>query len=122
MFTFPSVFFSKMSILLLYLRIFTIKPHTCTAIYMLMVLNAGTYLPSLVIFPYFCSPRIGESWTAAIAYQCSNKSTVWTQISAALAVALDIFIFILPLPLLRGLQLSPKKKRGVMLTFLTASL
>ena len=79
------------------------------------------YIPNVFLAAYFCAPHVGESWDIASVGDC-NDLAEWYVIQAALIVALDLYIFILPLPTIMQLQMPPRRRRGIMMVFMTAIL
>jgi hypothetical protein len=51
--------------------------------------------------------------------RCKNFD-MWQIVSSSMAVALDVFILVLPMPLLSRLKLNKGKKLGIALMFSTA--
>lgn len=120
MIAWPTLLFAKLSIFLLYLRLFHINRSTRWAIYLGILWTLLTYLPFLVVTPYLCAPHVGEKWTLEVAMRC-NDALDWEIASAAMAVILDTYIFVLPLPILKALPLSRGRKWGLVAVFGTAS-
>lgn len=120
MIAWPALLFAKLSILLLYLRLFNVNRTTRWAIYAGMLWTLLTYLPFLIVTPYLCAPHVGKKWTLDVAVRC-NDAMRWEITSAAMAVVLDTYIFALPLPILKALPLSQGRKWGLGVVFGTAS-
>ncbi|KAG9233259.1 hypothetical protein BJ875DRAFT_426244 [Amylocarpus encephaloides] len=120
MLAYGSLLFTKISILLLYLRIFTIKRIIRQIIYFGIVWSVLTYSPFVVTASWYCAPHVGEEWNMTVALRCRHFD-YWQIASSAMAIMLDVFILVLPMPLLRELQLSKSKKMGVIVVFSTAS-
>jgi hypothetical protein len=70
---------------------------------------------------WYCAPHIGEGWGFSVALRCRNFD-LWQIVSSSMAVALDVFILVLPMPLLGRLKLNSGKKIGIALMFSTAIL
>lgn len=101
-------FSSKAAILLLYFDIFTAHRSMRIAIYFGLVLIVLHSLPGLAIASYYFAPHAGQSWQ-----QLSPNpwgSIVWGLVQGPLCVVLDLYIFILPIPLISKLRL-PRRKR-----------
>lgn len=118
---YSSVLLAKISILLLYLRIFTVKKEVRYMVYGGIVWSIITYGPFFITTTWYCAPHKGEDWGMAVLMRCSGFAD-WQIFVSVMAVILDLFILILPLPLLKRLQLSRNKKIGLMVVFSTASL
>jgi hypothetical protein len=72
---------------------------------------------------YYCAPHAGEQWGLSVGQRCGDKASLkWLVGSAAMSVLLDIYIFILPIPIVLRLNMSGRKRFGVLLIFATASL
>jgi hypothetical protein len=123
MIAWPSLLSTKLSILLLYLRLFEVKRSMRYAIYLGMFWTVLTYLPFLVITPVLCAPHPGKKggWSLEVALRC-NEGVDWDIASAAMAVLLDAYILVLPLPILWTMPLSWGRKWGLVVVFTTASL
>jgi hypothetical protein len=118
-----SLLCTKLSILFLYLRIFEVDRLMKIAIILGMIWTGLTYLPFVVVTPWECAPHIGEKWGKDVAIRCSNTVNVdFFIVSAVMAVILDIYILVLPVPMIRRLSLSWKRKVGLMAVFTTALL
>ncbi|KAI4232756.1 MAG: hypothetical protein LQ349_004798 [Xanthoria aureola] len=113
----PAVGFAKSSILLLYLRIFTVKPSMRYAIYAGLIFTAILYGVHIPLVIGFCSPR-GTS--KIIDFASCAKLTVWGPVQGFLAMILDVYIFILPFPVISQLKLPRGKRLGVYVLFGTA--
>lgn len=104
---------SKISIVCQYLRVFPVPAMQLTCKIMLGVLavyGCWTVLGSV----FMCVPvqffwGVGEG-------SCMNRLAFWFS-NAALNIATDLIIFIMPMPLIRGLQIPKKQKIGLMVLF-----
>ena len=117
---FPTSFLVKLSILLLYRRIFTTKGLWYYSLYIGILLTGLVYLPNIIIGVVFCAPRAGQAWEIQNIH-CADTE-LWFLIQAVLIVLLDIYIFVLPISTLLGLQMSWGRKTGIMMIFATAVL
>ncbi|KAF2843030.1 hypothetical protein M501DRAFT_1021467 [Patellaria atrata CBS 101060] len=117
----PAIFSAKLSILLLYLRIFQIKRSMRVAIYCGIVAAALIYLPNIFVISYFCTAHVGEDWSLVVGLRCGDPRMLWCYVGMAiLSLLLDMYIVLLPVPVVVGLKLSEKGKVGVLLMFFTA--
>ena len=66
-----------------------------------------------------CVRRPGHSWLATASAARCRSTKVRNIIQGGFGVVSDIYIFVLPLPVLWGLHMAPRKKFGVFATFLT---
>lgn len=122
MFLGPAMFFAKSSLLLLYLRIFGPKKSVRYIIYTSLVFIFCLYSVNIPIEAVYCAPSAGKGWTLAeIAPKC-GKTLYLAVVQGPLNVLVDLFIFILPIPVVLGLQMSSRKQLAVLSVFLTGLL
>ncbi|KAF2741690.1 hypothetical protein M011DRAFT_414010 [Sporormia fimetaria CBS 119925] len=119
--TWPSIFLAKISILWLYLHIFQVKKSMRYAVYAGAVWAAFTYFPNVVVAGYWCSAHVGEPWGLNVGLRCSGLHPSRVLIATAtMSIILDIYIFVLPIPVVLGLNLSRPMKFGIPLVFAAA--
>lgn len=110
-----SLTFTKVSILLQYLRIFTIKQFRVfcwTLLGFVAIYSTWTFFGSI----FECMP-VAYFWDKTIkGGHCMNQYAVWFT-NAAVNIVTDFAIIILPMPVLRSLDLPLKQKRALMLVF-----
>lgn len=106
----------KLSILSLYLKMLEVDGPAKWATYLGMVFCVFIYLGKLVVAIIFCLPHSGERWTILILNRC-RESNEWQVVTQVLVVALDLFIFIIPIPVLVRLQMGLRKKLGACSVF-----
>ncbi|KAH8199217.1 hypothetical protein TruAng_006623 [Truncatella angustata] len=108
---------TKVSILLLYLRIFPDKLFR-KQVYVLMGLMAAFCVVFVVTLLTYCVPfdYTWMRWDNQNTGTCINMNAQ-TYVCAALNIALDLIIFFIPIPQLAKLDLTLKKKAGIILTF-----
>lgn len=110
---------AKMSLLLLYIRVF---PRTRTALLskfgICFLLLHGTLYFFLVIFQ--CTP-IAVVWDRSISGKCLTLNTIGYS-GAAASILEDLFILILPIVEIKNLQLGKGKKWNLFLMFSIGSL
>jgi hypothetical protein len=69
------------------------------------------------------APHTDQPWDIRIGSTCDQPATKkWPVTSAAMSLALDIFILVLPIPVVLRLHLNAKRRVGVFLIFFTAVL
>ncbi|KAL6703592.1 hypothetical protein ACN47E_009537 [Coniothyrium glycines] len=106
---------TKISILVQYLRIFPVRRfrQACYAV-LSVVLAAGGWAVFSSIF--ICSP-VAFSWIKDIpGGQCMNQLVIWFT-NAGLNIALDVFILLMPIPVINTLQISRGQKTGLITMF-----
>ena len=119
----PAMFFAKASLLLLYLRIFRPKKSTCYWIYFGLAFTFCLYWINVPFDSYYCAPSPGGSWGDffSISIKC-NKAVYLGLVQGSLSIALDLFILILPIPVVMTLQMSSKKRAGALAVLMTGLL
>lgn len=89
------------------------------AIWIGLTFNFLIYGPGIAVATYYEAPRVGETWLDTL--DGRNMAPLsWWQAQSALVVALDIYIFVLPLPSLMRLQLPTRKRTSVIAVFSVA--
>ncbi|KAL9609745.1 MAG: hypothetical protein Q9167_005515 [Letrouitia subvulpina] len=110
---------TKISILLLYRRIFPIwKLHCVAWIVGIFIFAYSITAVFLAIFP--CHPVQGV-WNPLVKASCNNTNTSVLTI-AIFNVITDVIVLILPIPVVWGLQLPKTRRFQVMAIFLLGSL
>ncbi|KAK4903130.1 hypothetical protein LTR27_000058 [Elasticomyces elasticus] len=109
-----ALFFCKCSILLQYLRIFPQRHFrfACFSLLGLIIVYANWTLWSQV---FFCKP-IAAYWDLAGGGKCLDRGTVWF-VNAGFNIVSDIAVAVLPLPMLRQLNIQRKPKIALMIVF-----
>jgi hypothetical protein len=114
-------FFAKASIFLLYLQLFTIEQSIRIAIWVGLAFNFLIYWPGVAVAVYYETPRTGEVWVDIL----DGRTLIplpWWQAQSALSIVLDLYIFILPLPVLARLKMPIQKRISVIAVFSLALL
>lgn len=117
-----TIFFAKMSLLLLYLRIFSLQKGVRLAVYIgtaaMLIVYFGTVICNLIL----CVPRPGEAWTSKSEVARCEPSRIVGYVQGAFSIISDVYIFILPIPVIWHLHLSKRKRYGVIGVFSTGLL
>ncbi|ROT37822.1 hypothetical protein SODALDRAFT_324317 [Sodiomyces alkalinus F11] len=114
----PMLFFSKVSILILYHRMFRPERWFRICLYITLAILFGAYWMTVPLCFYYCMPHNGEAWDLSILPKCSHLATPGL-VQAGVNIAADIAIFVLPLPIVLKLQLPTSKKIGIAAIFAT---
>lgn len=115
----PSVALPKISILALYLRIFT-NNSVRRACYILIAILIANWIAFLFALTFQCSP-VAFQWDKKIpGGRCSNISAFYKSTSAP-NILTDLVIMVLPIPTIWQLQVSTIRKVGLMFVFLVGS-
>lgn len=117
------VCFTKISILLLYLRIF---PKTVGSLWFrytvwsLIGVCAAANTAFVLSIIFQCDPVVGayKAWDGTVEAKCFNNNAQIIAM-AGINILLDLLVFFLPVPKLVKLEISTRKKIGVCLTFMT---
>lgn len=117
----PCIFFAKISIFLLYFQLFTVNKINRQLIYAGMLFTFLLYWTNVALEPYFCAPHAGQSWEISVGKRCARLTT-WGVVQGIMVVVLDLYIFILPIPIILNLRLPKKQKLSVLIVFMTAAL
>lgn len=118
----PIIFFAKLSVLLLYLRIFVITPGTKTyyIIHFIIWFNMLFYLANVTVEIWACVPR-RKIWQPTLPGHCLNNDAVLIT-GGVVNVVTDWTILSIPFFLIGRLQMPLLKKIGVLAVFATGFL
>jgi hypothetical protein len=109
----------KISVICLYLRIFTMHSARI-ACYSLMIIMAANWVAFIFASTFQCSP-VAYQWDKSIAGGTCFNVLAFYRASSAPNIATDAAILILPIPTVWQLKASMIRKLGLMLVFLTGS-
>ncbi|KAI0902737.1 hypothetical protein F4823DRAFT_406970 [Ustulina deusta] len=113
--------FVKVSVLILYLRIFSVIRWIRITSIIAIILVVGFHLSVSICFAVMCSPSTGDSqldFLAAFISESCNKTRVLVVIQGVGSVVSDLFLLILPLPAVWKLNMPIKRKLAVSSMFL----
>lgn len=85
-----------------------------------ILFTALLYFTNVPVSAILSAPHIGETWASVLTSGRPERALLWGVVQAALAIVLDLFIFILPIPSIMRLNLSSKRKMQLLAVFLTA--
>lgn len=113
------MFFAKSSLLMLYYRLFRAEKlkHTRRLIIFGIASSFIFYSGMTIYIGILCAPKVGHPWDWTIARKCMRGQRFGIVIGAV-NLALDVFLLGLPLPVISSLQLSAKRKTGVLAIFM----
>ncbi|KAK3689097.1 hypothetical protein B0T22DRAFT_377891 [Podospora appendiculata] len=122
----PVLFLSKSAIFLLYRQLFASDAKKLRIpIWVGLISTFLIYFPSIPLSAIFEAPRVGQSWEDFLLEQSTLTGTApliyWGIVQGSLSVAIDLYIFILPLPILAKLRLHRRKKIRLLAVFGTAA-
>ena len=110
-----TIFLTKASILLLYLRAFSPVRRTCIILHIVLWANFAFYFAETVVEVFQCLP-IRKAWSPLLPGHCINEKAVQTS-SAAINTFSDFVILVVPLANVWDLQLSGKGRVGMIMIF-----
>lgn len=117
--------FAKTATLLLFHQLFQISRQLRLAIRAGNAVNSLLYGISIAVLTYYSTPHIGQTWDDVVTEAVLHRDIFafkWSVGQATVGAALDIYIFVLPLPTILGLNLSTRKRIQLMAVFFTAIL
>ncbi|KAL8634261.1 MAG: hypothetical protein Q9228_008145, partial [Teloschistes exilis] len=106
-----------MSILVMYLRVFSVNKRFRYATWATMFFVCGYLLSNFWTQLFGCSPR-SKYWIPDTPGHCINYTKAG-QAYGSMNIASDLLIFILPLPIVWRLQMPLKERLGVLLIFMS---
>lgn len=105
---------TKASILLLYLRIFIIKPFRVVCWVMLGIILS--YMTASVFVSIFQCAPLPRAWDKSIPGTCISITMNWYA-NAGFSIATDVIILLMPMPIIYSLRLQRNQKVGLMVVF-----
>ncbi|KAL9128016.1 MAG: hypothetical protein Q9217_003210 [Psora testacea] len=118
----PTLFFAKSAIFLLYLRIFMVNNTMRYAIWFGLACTFVLYWINIPFESWNCAPRAGQSWGLATVGKTCADNIMFGLVQGVLSVALDLYIFVLPIPIVLGLHMTMKRRLAILSIFGTAIL
>lgn len=119
----PTMIFIKSSVLLLYGKVFSRDRRMKTFIYAGIGYLLITNGVSTILFGALCTPRNGESYLVRYTSpQCVENVDNLGIANGVCNLIADIYLLVLPLPVIWKLHLSTKKKYALIGLFMTGSL
>ncbi|PHH82715.1 hypothetical protein CDD82_5070 [Ophiocordyceps australis] len=123
---FLGLFLAKSATLLLFHQIFTISPRTRLAIRIGMGANLVLYTVCIIILIVYGVPHIGQTWDNLVIENIniadSSWNLYWGVAQAPASMLLDVYILILPLPIVSSIKMSRRSRAQVFGVFLTGLL
>lgn len=74
----------------------------------------------MIVSAVMCGPKVGHPWEFTVAAKCVRISII-AVILGIVNSALDLFLLILPIPVILPMQLSVRKKIGILAIFMVGS-
>lgn len=112
---------AKLSILLLFRQLFAVGRRSRIAIWIGSVAVVLVFVPTFTYQFIIMVPRPGMTWDDVfLSGQSGANVPFWPVVSSALHLMLDLYIVLLPLPIIAKLNWSTKQKLKAALVFSTA--
>ncbi|KAI9755041.1 MAG: hypothetical protein M4579_004444 [Chaenotheca gracillima] len=109
------VFVTKVSILLLFLRIFGPKQILIWSTWILIGVMAAYYLAATLAKVLICTP-IKKQWEPEVPGFCLNTNAIFLT-DCIFSIVSDFYILITPMPLIWNLRMPVRRRLGVMSVF-----
>ncbi|KAL8967267.1 MAG: hypothetical protein Q9197_005523 [Variospora fuerteventurae] len=119
----PIAFCAKLSLFLLYYRLFARHWWIRYLVYFGIGSVAAMYTAGTIVYGYLCLPRPGQSWIeAGLSARCHDQFIMISYVRGPFNLLSDLYLLLLPLPAVWQLHLPLRKKLGIAGIFLTGSL
>lgn len=115
------MFFAKLSLFMLYYRLFEPQKVIRHAIFFGITISFIVFFGHMTVYGILCAPEVGHPWDLTVAEKCSRSLVIEFVLGVA-NLALDTFLLILPIPVILPLRLSVKKRIGVLAIFMVGLL
>ncbi|CAH0024647.1 unnamed protein product [Clonostachys rhizophaga] len=112
--------FSKAAIFSLLFQIFSINRKMKVPIYGGLVFVVLVYGSNFIVGPLYSVPYAGETWDDMLINRRPAKLITVGLVQALFAVVIDLYIFFLPFPILKSLNLKTSKRIQLAFVFGTA--
>ena len=114
----PAITFTRLSLFLMYLRIFSPSRSARYLIYFGITATVLFYTGILLTKIISCTPRSGDSWIEASHSKSCGKTVTQSYAMGAFNVISDFCLLVIPIPVVWNLQLPLRRKVGVSAIFL----
>ncbi|KAI1344172.1 hypothetical protein F5Y15DRAFT_104464 [Xylariaceae sp. FL0016] len=115
----PSSMFSRVSVVVLYLRVFTDKRWRAASWGVIAYL-VGICVSTLIVTQVQCTPLV-HAWDTSVEGHCVNR-LLWYQLTNFENILGDVMVLVLPIKTIWSLQSSFAQKVGIAGVFLTGSI
>jgi hypothetical protein len=107
----PAAYFTKVTLLLIVARIFTVRECVTRSIYIFVVALLVAYLPMQITKTFICSP-IKAFWDDSVHGSCLEQRKIFIA-DTTVGLVTDFIILILPIPLIWSLHAPLSKKMRI---------
>ena len=118
----PTLFFAKSTIFFFYLNVFGVNKMIRYGVWFGLFWNFCLYWSSIPIETLTSAPRIGQPWNVETINRKYKIATIYSIFQGVFSVALDVYIFLLPIPVILRLQMSLRRRCSILGVFGTAIL
>ncbi|KND88647.1 hypothetical protein TOPH_06678 [Tolypocladium ophioglossoides CBS 100239] len=120
----PAFFFSKAAIFLLYRQLFATGKRLRLAINAGLAIIFLVYLSNIPLAAVYAAPDAGKPWNSLLAklQKVGQRFSLAGLVQSAVGTVMDIYIFVLPMPILLGLHMPLKRRIQLVAVFSTALL
>lgn len=119
----PTAFCAKLSLLLLYYRLFARHRWVRYSVYLGIGSIATVYTADTIAYGYLCFPHGGQGWIeAATTARCYDNAILISYVRGPFNLLSDLYLLLLPLPAVWQLHLPLRKRLGIAGIFMTGSL
>ncbi|KAI9801643.1 MAG: hypothetical protein M1833_002325 [Piccolia ochrophora] len=109
----PTMFFTKLSLFLLYLRLFSPSVRIKYLVHLGIALCFIVYGGTTIAQGIFCIPKRGETWRDGMKRQQCQDGRFIGYVVGSFNVVSDFYILILPLPAIWKLNMATRQKIGL---------
>lgn len=115
----PTIFLAKLSVLLLYLELFRVQKQARITVAIGLTIITAQCLATIVGYSVLCVPKPGDSWLMhSSTYKCKVTGPLFGVVMGAISVFSDLYVIIIPLPVIWQLHVVTRKKVGVSIVFI----
>ncbi|KAL8995928.1 MAG: hypothetical protein Q9188_006693 [Gyalolechia gomerana] len=115
----PFVWFIKLSLFQLYLHLFGTLRWMKWAVWMGIVVTGLFYLSITVAKLAMCAPRGSQTYIMAFSTARCSRAKVLGVITGVFNILSDLYLLIIPIPAILGLNVRTPKKMGTLAVFMT---
>ena len=113
-----SLFFAKLSLFLLLLRLFAPNHRLRYQAYFGIAVSVALLLATIIVPSTLCVPRNGQDWDDLAVFSKCDGERYFAVVQGVINVALDFFLLYMPVPVVWALHLQTRKKIGVIAIFM----
>lgn len=107
--------FTKISVLLMYYRVFHLSNRSPVYLYILGAFVVTWSLTSSFLFIFICVP-VQKLWVPELPGHCVNLNAMWTS-NAAATILTDLLVILFPIPHLLNMRLRGAEKAALAFLF-----